>query len=402
MRHRSLLTALIVLGTACRRQAPLPAPIEVLGVVAGDAVSRTVIDSGRGEVVLYAGPFRVPSMSSMAGMPGMPEMSGVMVSAIPGDSSIESHGAHAFSPLVRFEWPVEGWFRGFRLSLVDAHGAALPRSLMHHLVGINFERRQLLQADFERFLAVGAETPDIVLPRLIGIPMKAGSRLGIYVGWHNPTAKDLDSVYMRLAFPYIASNALLKPIGVFPVQMDVNNTPGQMNAYDLPPGPSTKSFEFEMPLSGRFLGIGGHLHDYGVEVRLEDMESRDVLTRVVPVRDSVGRVLSLPRKYFPFRGLRLTAGHRYRVVGQYAAMQRDTVGRGAMAIMAGLFVPVDPAKWPPVRLDDPLTQADLESLPGGSHVTAPVIGAMAPTGRADSGRVTPAAGAARTPRPRGP
>ena len=50
-----------------------------------------------------------------------------------------------------------------------------------------------------------------------------------------------------------------------------------------------------------------------------------------------------------------------------------------MAIVAGLFAPSDPTKWPAANFSDPQTQADLSSLPGGSHVSAPVIGAMART-----------------------
>jgi hypothetical protein len=45
--------------------------------------------------------------------------------------------------------------------------------------------------------------------------------------------------------------------------------------------------------------------------------------------------------------------------------------------MAGLFAPKDPSQWPVAHYDDPETHADIESLPGGSKVTAPVIGAMA-------------------------
>ena len=362
---------------ACRPAPPLAAPARVLGALTGDAESRVVIDSLNDEVVLYAGPFKVPGMASMHDamhdMPDMPAMSGMDHEA---DAAKENHAAHAFSPLVKFTWPLDGWYRGFRVSLVDSAGNELPRALMHHLVGIDFAHRQLLEGDLVRFIAAGVETKDVVLPRVIGVPMVAGQQLAIYAGWHNPAAKDIDGAYIRLAMPFVRKGTLIKPISVFPVQMDVDNTPGQPDAYDLPPGKSQRTFEFNMPIGGRFLGIGGHLHDYGLELRLEDAASSDVIARVASERDAQGKVNGMGRKFYPIVGLKMTAGKKYRVVGTYDAPGKDTVTNGAMAIMAGLFAPNDPSQWPVAHYDDPETHADIESLPGGSKVTAPVIGRM--------------------------
>jgi hypothetical protein len=373
---------------ACHGTAPIAAPARVLGTVAGDAESRIVVDSANHEVILYAGPFKVPSMSSMPDMdmPDMPGMPGMKSSkpmtgmdGVHADdaSAHENHAAHAFSPLVRFVWPLDGWYRGFKVSLVDSAGNELPQHLMHHLVGIDFAHRQLLEGDLVRFIAAGVETHNVVLPRIIGVPMKSGQQLAIYAGWHNPGPKDYDGVYIRLAMPYLPQNTLVKPIAVFPVQMDINNTPGEPNVYDLPPGKTSRTFNFTMPIAGRFLGIGGHLHDYGVDLRLEDAVSGKVLSRVTSTRDSLGHVTAVGRKYYPVIGLRMQAGHAYRVVGSYDAPQKDTLFNGAMAIMAGVFAPADVSQWPKANFDDPETHADIESLPGGSKVTAPVIGAMA-------------------------
>jgi hypothetical protein len=376
-----ILPALALVASGCHGPAPVPAPSRVLGVVKGDAESRLVVDSVRHEVVLYAGPFRVPSMASAMAMPDMPgmDMKGMtgMDGAHADDPGHENHAAHAFSPLVRFTWPVDGWYRGFRVSLVDSSGAELPQHLMHHLVGIDFAHRQLLEGDLVRFIAAGVETHNVVLPRFLGVPMKSGQPLAIYAGWHNPGPKDYEGVFIRLAMPYLPSNTMVKPIEVFPVQMDVDNTPGQPNAYDLPPGKTSRTFEFTMPIAGRFLGVGGHLHDYGIDLRLEDATTGKVLSRVTAQRDSVGHMLAVNRKYYPLFGLRMEAGRRYRVVGSYDSPMKDTIVNGAMGIMAGVFAPSDASKWPAAHFDDPETHADIESLPGGSKVTAPVIGALA-------------------------
>ena len=376
---------LIVLAAACHGAAPVATPSHVLGAVKGDAESRLVLDSVHHEVILYAGPFRVPGSESMASMPGMEDMPGMNMKAMTGMDGVhadgsgehENHAAHAFSPLVRFVWPVNGWYRGFKVELVDSAGNELPQHLMHHLVGVDFAHRQLLEPDLVRFIASGVETHNVVLPRIMGVPMKSGQQLGIYAGWHNPSPKDYEGVYIRLAMPYLPSNTLVKPIEVFPVQMDVDNTPGQPDVYDLPPGKSARTFEFKMPIAGRFLGVGGHMHDYGIDLSLVDAATGKVLSRVATERDSLGHVLSVGRKYYPVLGLHMDAGRTYRIVGTYDTPGKDSIMNGAMAIMAGVFAPKDARQWPAADYNDPLTHADIESLPGGSKVTAPVIGAMA-------------------------
>ena len=71
-----------------------------------------------------------------------------------------------------------------------------------------------------------------------------------------------------------------RPVNSLPIYMDVNLTVGGSNTFDVPPGKSSKSFEFTLPVGGRLLGVGGHMHDYGVGVRLEDAETGKVITSV--------------------------------------------------------------------------------------------------------------------------
>jgi hypothetical protein len=374
---------------ACHAVVPPAAdPVQLLGAAGAEARSRVVVDSSRGEVVLYAGPFLVPAMTPAAtpihqhvhatpngAMPGMamPIDAAPVAAASP---SHEGHSVHAYSPVVRFDWPVAGWYRGFRISLVDAHGTELPRTLMHHVIGVDFDRRQLLNGQAERFLGAGPETPDIVLPRLIGIPMKSGQKLGVYAAWHNETGTDVDGVYIRIVMPYVAANAFVRPLSAFPVYMDVNDTPGLGNAFDVPPGRSERVFEFTMPLDGRLLSAGGHLHDHGRELRLVDVQSGQVLVRLDARLDSAERIIDVPTRLYVPLGLQVLGGRRYRVVGEYDSGNVTTIVLGGMAHIIGLFVPDDPALWPPVDLNDPQMRADLASLPGGARALAPVIGTM--------------------------
>ncbi|MFI5311216.1 MAG: hypothetical protein ACHQQ3_08300 [Gemmatimonadales bacterium] len=329
----------------------------------GVARATVVVDSSRSEVVFLAGPFHVPALPH--------DDHDEMDLLIPSERAPD-----AFSPLIPFTWPVDGWYRGFRIALVDADGRVLPRALMHLLAGVNYDRRQLLNGQVDRFLAAGSESPDKTLPRVLGVPMKAGHRLAIYAGWHNDLGRDYDGVYIRVVMNYIAANTLLKPWSAFPVYMDVNNVAGENNAFDVPAGHSERQFEFTLPIGGHLIAVGGHLRDYGRDVRLEDAETGRVLARLDAIRDSCGHTVGMPiQKFLPF-GLALRGGRRYRVVGEYDSPQTAARPRGGIAMMVGLFIPSDASKWPALDRTDPEMIADLESLPGGPRATGPVFGTM--------------------------
>jgi hypothetical protein len=117
-------------------------------------------------------------------------------------------------------------------------------------------------------------------------------------------------------------------------------------------------------VSGRLLGVGGHLHDYGVRVRLEDAETGKLITVVEATRDSAGKVSRVSQRLFGVsgEGLKLKANHRYRVVGVYDNPTGETLIRGAMAHMAGLFVPDDMAQWPRIDPENPEYQRDMVAL----------------------------------------
>lgn len=59
---------------------------------------------------------------------------------------------------------------------------------------------------------------------------------------------------------------------------------------------SRKSFEFRQPIDGRLLAVGGHLHDYGVSLQLEDVRRRKTLVRITTTRDARGRQSFLPTR----------------------------------------------------------------------------------------------------------
>lgn len=321
------------------------------GIVNGwsEPTVKLAVDSSSKQVVITAGPFDLPNMPPME------------------DGQMMDFGMAHDTPIQQFDWPMDAWFRGFHLAMVDARGRPVPRAVIHHLIMVNFSRRMLLYQGPERLMGAGSETEDIVVPKSIGVPLKAGMRLGMYVAWHNSTGKDLPGVYLKLTMLWTPKNQNPPPVNSMPIYMDVNLTVGGSNTFDVPPGKSEKAHEFTMPVGGRLLGIGGHLHDYGVSVRLEDAETGKVLTMVKGTRDSAGKLLKVSRKLFGVTGdgLKLKANHRYRVVGEYDNPTTVTEKRGAMAHMSGIFAPDDMSKWPAIDPDNPDYQRDLASLEVG-------------------------------------
>src|SRR5215210_6405082 len=304
------------------------------------------IDSSRHELTVTSGPYDLPNMPPME------------------DHAMMDLGMSHDTPLQRFVWPVDGWFRGFRVELVDGGGRPVPPHVMHHMIMVNFSRRQLLYSAAERLMGTGTETGEVSVPKTIGVPMKPGMQLGMYVAWHNDTGKDLEGVHLRLIMLWTPKNQNPPPANALPIYMDVNLTVGGLNTFDVPPGKSTKAYEFTLPVGGRLLGVGGHMHDYGRRVWLEDVESGKVLTEVKAERDAQGKLVKVSRKLFGVSGagLRLKPNRRYRVVGEYDNPTGEMRPNGAMASMVGLFVPDDMRRWPTIDPRDPTYRRDLASL----------------------------------------
>ena len=188
--------------------------------------------------------------------------------------------------------------------------------------------------------------------------------LGTFIGWHNDTGAEIVSSRLVIQMHYTPPNMKPAPTDVLPVWLDVNYRPGKSDSYDLPPGPSSRSFEFTIPVSGRILAAGGHVHDYAEFIRLEEVESGKVVFTIDPKLDAEGKLLEVPRKIFGARGegIRVRAGRRYRIRANYDSPASDTLRSGAMGIIVLLYKPDDLRQWPKVDLTDPNLQIDLTWL----------------------------------------
>jgi hypothetical protein len=154
--------------------------------------------------------------------------------------------------------------------------------------------------------------------------------------------------------------------------VDVNNHIGGVTTFDVPPGKSTRAYDFEFPLSGRLIGIGGHLHDYGIAVRFEDAETGKVLVRLKSDRDDNGEISKVGRFIWGFHeeALPIEAHHKYRVVAEYDNPTGKILPQGGMGHINGVFSPNDMAAWPVLDLANADIKRDIDALPSYSEMRA--------------------------------
>jgi hypothetical protein len=266
---------------------------------------------------------------------------------------------------LQFRWPVDGWVRGFRANFRDGASRLLPRSRIHHLILADLERRQLVHPAIERLFAIGQETEDVILPKTIGVPLKRGTRLAIK-GACAPSSSTTP-VSLSLELLWTPANQFPRPVSVLPFYVDVHlKSVLDTNTFDLPAGRSTTGYDFSIPVGGWLLAVGGHLHDYGVAVQLEDVSSRRVISRLQASRSPTGKVLSVERKLYGITGPghKLKAGTTYRLVAIFDNPTGAVIEDGGMAHLVGLFEPEDLRRWPPISSSDADLQEDLRRLSG--------------------------------------
>jgi hypothetical protein len=315
-----------------------------LGAQAPDECTtvKIAVDSVKRTVVITAGPFEIAKMGDMSG-------------------DMMHH--HTESSMMRYQWPVDGSLRGVNVELYKADGSPVSLETVHHLVMYNFDRRQLIHESIERLFAWGQDTQEVLLPVGVGVPLPLGDHLGFLIAWHNDTGKDIRGAFVRITMPW-APPAKIK-VAVLPWYLDVSNVNGGDNSYDVPAGRSTKSFDFTLPVSGRMIAAGGHMHPYGTNVKLVDVKSGKVLIKLNTTKGKAGTDRSVERFIYGFNedALPLEAHTPYRLVANYDNTSGAPIKKGGMSQLNGIFQPSDTTLWPKLDLNDPETIKDIKSLP---------------------------------------
>ena len=316
------------------------------------------------EFVISIGPIDLPAMSQQTGHDH--------------EAGGEHHGVMFLPPVQEVAIPFDAYLYGFRYELVDADGNEVPSQLLHHLNVIDPEHRDLFLPISYRVAAVGSETGPLRMPWLLfGQPVEAGQRLVIAAMLHNPTGTAYRGVTVNFIFQYVKPG---RPWPLFPVysfQVDVAFPAGDKD-FDLPPGRTTKSWEGSPSIDGRIVAIGGHLHDYAVNVTLEDVTDGKQIWQGEPILDDEGRLVgvTLGRLYRRL-GVRIHTDHVYRVSVTYDNPTQDTILKGGMGLVAGLFIPgID--EWPAADVTDALYVLDRQ------HYLRMIRGSLDEIERSDS------------------
>jgi hypothetical protein len=256
--------------------------------------------------------------------------------------------------------PRSVYLHGFTTEMIDAAGKPIPSVLLHHVNIIAPERRELFSQIMQRVGAAGSETGSVTLPKFLGYPMSGGDSLLFTAMFHNPTKHSYHNARLRIRMRYSVPDPKRPLLSIQPFYLDVM-PPAGVHAYDLPPGRSEKSWEGRPAVDGRVLILGGHLHKYGVALRLEDVTEGKLLFEAAPELDGDGNVVGMPKQHFIWKlGIPLRANHTYRLTAIYDNPTGQTLSGGGMGALGGVLVPNDRQVWPAVDRGHPDYLMDLK------------------------------------------
>ena len=290
-------------------------------------------------------------------------------------------------PVYQTHIPLSGAIRKYHVEVLDSAGRELPKTLLHHFNLTDPDRRELFLPTALHVLAASKETPTATVPWLLfGMPFERGQRMITSAMLGNETAALYRGARVRLVLRYVPSGRPWPLYRVYPWVMDVRfplgRQPGGSKAFDLQPGRTVHSWEASPAIRGTILGLGGHLHDYGVRLELTNVTTGEVMWHVEPVTDSLGRVLSVPltRLYRWNRlGVRVVPEHRYRLTAVYQNPTGRVLRDGGMAAIAGVFVPDQGERWPAVDTQDSIYRQDLHDTLRDAGRDGPMMMHPAPT-----------------------
>ncbi|HXB26614.1 MAG TPA: hypothetical protein VNV25_17900 [Gemmatimonadaceae bacterium] len=269
-------------------------------------------------------------------------------------------------PAYQVRIPLDLALASVRVDVLDSAGYELPRTFLHHLTLTDPGRRELFLSTQLHILAVSKETPTIAMPALLlGMPLPRGERLLTIGMLTNPTRTAHHGVRIRATLGY-RRLGFFPLFQAFPWGMDamfpLGHPPDGTKGFDLAPGRTVRYWDSSPAVPGYLIGIGGHMHDYGVSLELADMTTGQVLWHGTPVRDSAGHVLSMPTTWFHSWhsvGIHIEPTHRYRISATYENPTGHLLPDGGMGAIGGLFVPDRGTHWPAVDSTNAVYRQDL-------------------------------------------
>jgi hypothetical protein len=296
------------------------------------------VDAGAQTVTLRVGPMNLPANTGHMKMPQPPDQV--------------------------WQIPFDGWLLAYHPKLVDAAGNTVPGAVLHHTAFWNENRADFLCPNKEEHIfGAGSEMTDWAEVPSYGYRVQKGDKIRIETMVYNPTATSYEKVYLEVVIPFqdAAGNAPARK-SVYPAWMDVKSC--RDSSYDVPAGKSEKSGTVTVKYDGVLLGVGGHLHDYGRQIVLEDVSRKETVATLDAKVSEKGYLESVPVKLFVQEGgYKVSSGDVLKTSATYDNPTGKLLHEGAMGIAVGYFAPTDDSKMSALRRKMPLTH----EMAGMSH-----------------------------------
>lgn len=248
--------------------------------------------------------------------------------------------------------PAEGYVTSMRATVVDEDGDRLSHHMvhLHHAVWLNPTAYDVTCPTYpERFFASGKERTRVTLPEGMGYywsnrpPLDYGYGptwilLAHLDGMHEGMTHD---AFVRLDMDFVAGEqgALTD---VRPVWLDVENCENDP-VFDVARGSGTgrrytRVWDYEMPLGGRFVAMGGHLHDGGIKLGLRNLTTDQPVFTSEASYDKANDpwYLTAMGSFSSADGPAVARGDVLRLKAVYDSTHR---WRDVMGIMVGMLVP---------------------------------------------------------------
>ena len=241
--------------------------------------------------------------------------------------------------------PTAGWLLAYHPKLVDAAGNSVPGTVLHHVAFWNENRSDFLCPNKdEHIFGAGGELTDWAQIPGFGYRVEKGDNIRIETMIHNPTTTSYEKVFLEISIPYapFINDVTPAPVkNIYPAWMDVASCGN--SGYDLPPGPSKKVGSVPIKYSGILLGVGGHMHDFGQQLTLQDSSAKEPVALLPAKTDEQGHLISIPVvTFFQTGGYHFSAGDKLTITAAYNNPTGKLLRDGAMGIVVGYFAPQDP------------------------------------------------------------
>src|SRR5467141_3174801 len=179
-----------------------------------------------------------------------------------------------------------------------------------------------------------------------------GNKIRIETMMYNPTATSYEKTFLEVAIPFQETpgdaSAAAPRKNVYPAWIDVTSCGN--SGYDLPAGKSEKTGTVTVKYDGVLLGVGGHLHDYGKQIVLEDVSRKETVATLEAKAHAEGHLESVPVKLFVQEGdYKFAKGDVLKISATYDNSSGKLLRDGAMGIAVGYFAAADDAKLAALR-----------------------------------------------------